>query len=73
MVYYALFHWLATCVADALRHAADYDPAAHFSKNDVREYLGMASNILETVQTATPADKRALAIHVLFKERPASP
>ena len=53
-----------------LRHAADYDPSAHFSKSDVREYLGIASNILTTVQTASPAERRALAIHVLFKERP---
>ena len=55
-----------------LRHAADYDPSASFSKGDVREYLGIASNTLETVQAATPAEKRALAIHVLFKERPAT-
>ena len=84
MVYYALFHWLANCAADALagssgprsrswvrlRHEADYDPSAHFSKGDVLEYHGAAGNILETVQTATPAEKRALAIHILFKERP---
>ena len=54
------------------RHRADYDPGARFSKSDVREYLGIASDILNTVQTATPAEKRALAIHVLFKERPAA-
>lgn len=54
----------------ALRHEADYDPSASFSKSDVREYLGIAGNILETVQAASPAEKRALAIHVLFKERP---
>lgn len=53
-----------------LRHAADYDPSASFSKGDVREYLGIAGNVLETVQTAAPAEKRALAIHVLFRERP---
>ena len=56
-----------------LRHEADYDPSASFSKSDVREYLGIASNVLEAVQVATPAEKRALAIHVLFKERPAAP
>ncbi|MXX34671.1 MAG: hypothetical protein F4107_03460 [Gemmatimonadetes bacterium] len=56
----------------ALRHEADYDPSASFSKSDVREYLGIAGNILETVQAASPAEKRALAIHVLFRERPAT-
>lgn len=123
MVYYALFHWLASTAADTLagsgdrknpiwvrvyrgldhrqvrqqcrlgrvpgdfpsairrfaaelaemqglRHQADYDPSAHFFKSDVREYLGTASRTIEAVQTATVAERRALAIHVLFRARP---
>ena len=126
LVYYALFHWLANCAADALagtakprdgswtrvyrglqhhqvrnecrkgripkrfptsirrfatevatmqnrRHRADYDPQARFSKGDALAFLRNANSILNDLQTATPAEKRAFAIHVLFKERPGSP
>lgn len=121
-VYYALFHWLANCAADALagaakprdrswtrvyrglehrhvreqcrrgrlpgglpssirrfaaevvvmqetRHRADYDPDTRFSKNDVTAFLAKANRILRDLQSTTPTEKRALAIHVLFKER----
>ena len=122
LVYYALFHWLANCAADALagatkprerswtrayrglqhrrmheqcrsgrlpgglpssihrfaaaivamqarRHSADYDPDTRFAKGDVAAFLEMASRVIRDLQGATPAEKRALAIHVIFRER----
>ena len=122
LVYYALFHWLANCAADALagaakprdrswtrvyrglqhrqvreqcrkerlpgnlppsmrrfatevaemqmkRHRADYDPEARFSKGHVLAFLARANSVLADLQRATPAEKRVLAIHVLFRER----
>ncbi|MDE2864377.1 MAG: hypothetical protein OXR05_04695 [Gemmatimonadota bacterium] len=125
MVYHALAHWLANCVADVLagatrprdhgwvpvyrgvdhrqvkqqcrqgripthlaptlrrfaaelaemqgrRHSADYDPKARFSKRDAVAFIASANRMLLDLQETTPAEKRALAIHVLFKERPGS-
>lgn len=122
LIYYALFHWLANCAADALagatrprdrswtrvyrslqhrqvreqcrkgrrpgglpssihrfaaaivviqamRHSADYDPDARFAKSDVAAFLEMANRAIRDLEGATPAEKRALAIHVLFRER----
>lgn len=122
LIYYALFHWLANCAADALagatrprdrswtrvyrglqhrqvreqcrkgrrpgglpssihrfaraivamqarRHSADYDPDTRFAKSDVAAFLETASRVIRDLQGATSAEKRALAIHVLFRER----
>ncbi len=122
LIYYALFHWLANCAADALagatkprdrswtrvyrslqhrqvreqcrrgrrpgglpssihrfataivviqamRHTADYDPDTRFSKSDVAAVLARANRAIRDLEGATPAEKRALAIHVLFRER----
>lgn len=122
LVYYALFHWLANCAADALagaakprdrswtrvyrglehrhvreqcrkgrlpghlppsmrrfatevaamqerRHRADYDPEARFSKRHVIAFVAKANSLLADLRRATPAEKRAFAIHVLFRER----
>lgn len=54
------------------RHAADYDPDARFSKGDVLEHLATVEDILTAADSVTPAEKRALAIHALFRERPGS-
>lgn len=51
------------------RHRADYDPDTRFSKNDVTAFLAKANRILRDLQSTTAAEKRVLAIHVLFKER----
>ena len=56
-----------------LRHAADYDPEARFSKADAIQHIATASDILTAVEAENPAAKRTLAIHILFKERPGSP
>ena len=85
MVYYGLFHWLANSVADALAGATRprdhgwvrvyrgvYDPAARFSKRDAVAFIASANRMLLDLDETTPAEKRALAIHVLFKERPGS-
>ena len=122
LIYYALFHWLANCAADALagatkprggswtrvyrglqhrqvreqcrrgrrpgglpssihrfattivvmqarRHSADYDPDTRFAKSEVVAFLGRARRVIRDLQGTTPAEKRALAIHVLFRER----
>ena len=55
------------------RHEADYDPTARFSKRDAGAFLANAVRTLADLEGITPTEKRALAIHVLFKERPASP
>ena len=57
----------------AWRHQADYDPDVRFSKADAIKHIATASDILTAVEAENPAEKRAFAIHVLFKERPGSP
>ncbi len=53
----------------AKRHGADYDPDTHFLKSDVAAFLARANRVIRDLQGTTPAERRALAIHVLFKER----
>ena len=55
----------------ASRHQADYDPDTRFSKGDVAVFLARAHRAIRDLQGTTPAERRALAIHVLFRERPA--
>jgi len=52
------------------RHSADYDPDTRFAKSDVAAFLAMANRVIRGLEGTTPAEKRALAIHVLFRERP---
>ena len=54
----------------AIRHKADYDPDTRFSKGDVAAFLARAHRVIRDLQGTTPAERRALAIHVLFRERP---
>ena len=54
----------------ARRHKADYDPDTRFSKGDVTAFLARANRVLWDLQGTTSAEMRALAIHVLFRERP---
>lgn len=58
-------------VMQASRHQADYDPDTRFSKGDVTVFLATANRLLRDLQGTTPAERRALAIHVLFRERAA--
>lgn len=53
------------------RHRAHYDPEARFSKAEAIKHIENARNILTGIEAGNPAEKRALAIHVLFKERSA--
>ena len=53
----------------ARRHKADYDPDTRFSKGDVAAFLARAHRVIRDLQGTTAAEKRALAIHVLFRER----
>ncbi|MDE2764071.1 MAG: hypothetical protein OXQ94_05100 [Gemmatimonadota bacterium] len=64
-------HRFATVIVamQARRHSADYDPDARFAKSDVAAFLEMANRAIRDLEGATPAEKRALAIHVLFRER----
>ena len=55
------------------RHQADYAPDVRFSKADALEHIETATDILAAIEAAAPTEKRALAIHILFKERPGSP
>ena len=54
----------------ARRHSADYDPDTRFAKSDVAAYLARAHRAIRDLEGTTPAEKRVLAIHVLFRDRP---
>ena len=55
----------------AMRHQADYDPDTRFAKSDVAAFLARAHRVIRDLEGTTPPEKRALAIHVLFRERTA--
>ena len=49
---------------------ADYDPSATFFKSDVEIRIKAARLAIKQFEKERIADRRAFAVHVLFKERP---
>lgn len=52
------------------RHAADYDPAARFTKSVVLRDIGATEAVLDAFDRSSPNDQRELAALLLFRERP---
>ena len=52
------------------RHAADYDPAARFTKSDVLRDIEATEAALDAFDSAPSEDQRELAVLLLFRERP---
>ena len=52
-----------------LRHRADYDPDAEFSRNPVIQSINDAENAIRLFPNAPIADRRAFAVHVLVDAR----
>ena len=52
-----------------VRNGADYDPAVRVAKKDVLAHIDEARRILENLGAASPSDRRAFTVHLLFKER----
>lgn len=51
------------------RHAADYDPYGTFFKSDVINDINASAEIIARFEGASVRDRRAFAVHVLFKAR----
>jgi len=51
------------------RHQADYDPQLHFSPAGVLNLIAEAESAIRGFLTATAAERRELAAHVLFPTR----
>ena len=52
-----------------LRHSADYDPEAEFSRNPVIQSINHAENAIRQFPNAPIADRRAFAVYVLMDVR----
>lgn len=52
-----------------LRHRADYDPDAEFSRNPVIQSINDAENAIRLFPQAPIVDRRAFAVHVLMDVR----
>ena len=52
------------------RRHADYDPSTTFFKSDVLDRIEDARTTVRNFETTDIRDRRAFAVHVLFKERP---
>ena len=52
------------------RHAADYDPAARFTKSDVLRDIEATELAMDSFDAAPSDDQRTLAVFLLFRERP---
>ena len=52
------------------RHAADYDPAARFTKSSVLRDIEATEVAMASFDTAPAEDQRALAVLLLFRDRP---
>ena len=53
------------------RHAADYDPHASFDKREVVDALDRTWRAIDDFLAAPPEDRRAFAVYLLTKVRPA--
>ena len=53
------------------RHAADYDPHASFDKHEVLNALDRTRRAIDGFLAAPPGDRRAFAVYLLTKVRPA--
>lgn len=51
------------------RHAADYDPDGSFFKSDVINDINAVEDLISRFEGASVKDRRAFAVHVLFKAR----
>ncbi len=52
-----------------LRHIADYDPDADYSKADAMQLIGFAEEGIRRFQQAPARDRRAFAVYVLLPTR----
>lgn len=52
------------------RHAADYDPAARFTKSEVLRDIAATEAVLDAFDSSSNDDQRELAVLLLFRERP---
>lgn len=53
------------------RHAVDYDPHASFDKHEVLDALDQARRAIDGFLAPPPEDRRAFAVYLLTKVRPA--
>lgn len=53
------------------RHAADYDPHASFARSEVLDGLDRTRRAIDGFLAAPPEDRRAFAVYLLTKVRPA--
>ncbi len=51
------------------RHKADYDPGIILYRSDVMWLIDEAERTMTRFKDTAPADRRAFATHVLFRQR----
>ncbi|MBV1707650.1 MAG: hypothetical protein KGQ37_10635 [Hyphomicrobiales bacterium] len=54
------------------RHSADYDPATRLTKSELMAEIKKTTSAISDFEAASPKDRRAFAVFVLFKRRPES-
>ena len=59
----------AFVVVQGLRHTADYDPAAAFSRTQVLTLIDEIESAIAGFNAVGQDERRAFAIHVLFRQR----
>ena len=52
------------------RQQADYSPSATFSRDRVIQLINETEDAIIALENAPGSDRRAFAIHVLFRRRP---
>ena len=52
-----------------LRHTADYDPDAQFTRNQVLELIGVTEECIAALDDADREAKHSFAIYVLLRQR----
>jgi uncharacterized protein (UPF0332 family) len=68
-------HSIAICASEFIalqevRHSADYDPRARFTRADALQWAARADAAITTLRVAPRRDRKAFAVHLLLRRRP---
>jgi len=53
-----------------VRHKADYDPVARFTRTAALEWVSRAESAIIRLRSAPRRDRKAFALHLLLRRRP---
>jgi hypothetical protein len=56
-------------VLQEVRHKADYDPTARFTRTEALDWVSRAESAIAKLRSASRRDRKAFAVRLLLKKR----